>query len=292
MLHKTRLERLNLSTNLLGPRSLAALADALRVNVTLEALDLSSNLLCGVGFCGEDEAPVMTAAAPSTAEALARLCDALRSGGVSSLSLADNGLGPHATALLARGLAGNASLTSLRLDGNDMADAGAAELAAVLGETQIATLGLEANGIGLEGAAKLTAALPDATREPSWSRTWRSASPPPERPDLALGLDNDLAEAGASALAAAGVESLAAALKTSKAPKASWAQTAAKTRGVGLFSPRKVAPCGGVPMWNGMDPSTPGRKAQGVGARGRTPKSARGRAHPWVQASVPRGPYT
>ena len=57
----------------------------------------------------------MTAAAPATAEALARLCDALRGGGVASLSLADNSLGPHATALLARGLAGNASLLTLPL---------------------------------------------------------------------------------------------------------------------------------------------------------------------------------
>ena len=113
VLYETRIQHLNLSTNLLGPKSLAALADALRVNARLEALDLSDNKLCGVGFCGEEEAPVMTAAAPATAEALARLCDALRGGGVASLSLADNSLGPHATALLARGLAGNASLSNL-----------------------------------------------------------------------------------------------------------------------------------------------------------------------------------
>ena len=82
VLHETRIALLNLGSNLLGPRSLAFLADALSVNACLEALDLSSNKLCGVAFCGEGAMPVMTAAAPATAEAIARLCAALRDGGV------------------------------------------------------------------------------------------------------------------------------------------------------------------------------------------------------------------
>ena len=53
VLHETRIALLNLGSNLLGPRSLAFLADALSVNACLEALDLSSNKLCGVAFCGE-----------------------------------------------------------------------------------------------------------------------------------------------------------------------------------------------------------------------------------------------
>ena len=101
-----------------------------------------------------------------------------------------------------------------------------------------------------------------------------------------------------------------------------------KSRGVGLFSPRKVAPnptaapkgapgranpataSGGVPMWSGAErtavtprlsqlqaaaatPSPAGRKAPGSShARGRTPKTAHaGRAHPWVQVNV-REPHT
>jgi hypothetical protein len=43
VLHETRIAVLNLSTNLLGPKSLASLADALRVNARVAALDLSGH---------------------------------------------------------------------------------------------------------------------------------------------------------------------------------------------------------------------------------------------------------
>ena len=60
MLHETHIASLNLSANLLGPKSLASLADALRVNTRLEALDLSGApcylVITPLGGAGEPSA--------------------------------------------------------------------------------------------------------------------------------------------------------------------------------------------------------------------------------------------
>ena len=53
-----------------------------------------------------------------------------------------------------------------------MTDAGADELAAVLGGTAITDLGLEANGIGEASAATLSAALPHATQAAPLPAVW------------------------------------------------------------------------------------------------------------------------
>lgn len=122
-LRATRLRRLNLSQNELGPPSLGPLAAALRGNTRLEGLDLSQNRLCG-----RDAADALR---DHVACGLTGLCDALRGSAVSALCLAGNQLGPHAAALLAKGLAHNAVLTNLRLESNGVSDYGAYELAAV-----------------------------------------------------------------------------------------------------------------------------------------------------------------
>ena len=102
---------LNLDDNEVGIHGLIAIAEALKVNASLQSLSLDSNQLTNVD--GESFVNWTAEALEVLVEALC-VCRSLR-----SLSLRANNLGPRGIEVLAPGLAANRSLTSVDVGNNE-----------------------------------------------------------------------------------------------------------------------------------------------------------------------------
>jgi hypothetical protein len=166
-----------LKRNPIGDDGLRRVADALRANTTVRVLDLTNTGITGAG--------------------LRVLAGALRDRGVplERLYLGGNAFGPADAETMA-GLLRDVGLTGLHTDAGRLGDAGAATLAAALGEVtgRRVELGLGGNGIGVPGVRALAARLDrlDALD---------LARPPSAR--VLLAEPNEVGDEGAAALAAA-----------------------------------------------------------------------------------------
>ena len=165
----TSLIALNLSNNNVEDKGAASLADALKTNTSLIELNLSNNNV-------EDEGAEALADALKRNTSLteldlsdiivgdagvASLADALKvNTSLVSLDLRYNEINAEGAEALADALKRNTSLTELNLSYNNVGDAGAASLADALKvNTSLVLLDLRDNEIGDEGAEALTESL-------------------------------------------------------------------------------------------------------------------------------------
>ena len=136
----------SLSHNYLGAKGAAALAPALAANGSLTSLNLSSNQLCGLDYCGRGT---------YTAEGITAVADALRvNGSLTSLDLSNNALCGMATygggtytaegiTAIANALRVNGSLTVANLLGNGLDEESAKMLAEVAKQKGISLCGIQ-----------------------------------------------------------------------------------------------------------------------------------------------------
>ena len=150
-------------------QGMGMLADALRVNTSLTALDLSSNNISSEGVV-----PLADAFRTNTSltylnlqtnfigdEGGVALADALRiNTSLTDLNLWNNSIGDAGGVAIAEALAINTSLTNLNISYNKISDAGGVALADALHiNAKLTVLGLRFNDIGPEGGVALADAL-------------------------------------------------------------------------------------------------------------------------------------
>ena len=136
---------LSLTSNNIGDRGAAAIAEALKSNTELTSLHLGYNTI-----------------GPSGAAALA---EALKSNtALTKLWLHDNKIGDSGSVAIAEALKSNTVLTELRLDSNNIGDSGAVAIAEALkSNTALTWLDLNSNDIGDIGATAIAEALKNNT---------------------------------------------------------------------------------------------------------------------------------
>jgi hypothetical protein len=161
---------LDLASNMVGDAN--SVAGVLPLNQRLCCLDLSSNPLhessvksilraCGRLGGNSGLTELHLGAVVSTAECSYEVGSALATTqGLAALYLNDANLQPLAASAILCGLHSNISLTLLCLNGNEIGNQGATQLAEVLVRpTTIATLELQTNSIGAEGCTQLAESL-------------------------------------------------------------------------------------------------------------------------------------
>ena len=159
----TALLKLSLGGNLLGSDDLHILAEALKINESIQELDVSKNRICGTWTAEDDSTEIIGAFDPHGLRAFAQ---ALKENAtLTTLSLRGNAIGKEGARLLSEGLLVNHSVTSLNLAGNLVEADGARSLAAVLGRnarrdaTGLTDLNLAVNNLSSEGAKMLSEVL-------------------------------------------------------------------------------------------------------------------------------------
>ena len=164
------LNYLDLRCTRIGSDGAAALSEALRVNSTLFSLKLSGNRFGNGGAAALGRALRVNHRLANldlakcnigSVGAVALWEEALRvNATLTSLNLRDNDIGDVGAAAFGEALRGNYTLMSLNLSGNVICVAGAAELGKGLSlNNTLTSLDLGSNVIGVDGAASLGAAL-------------------------------------------------------------------------------------------------------------------------------------
>jgi hypothetical protein len=173
-----RLTYLNIGANRLGMLTGMLLAEALRCNTTLTALEMWDNNLGGegaeaiMGAIGASSAAVAEAAAASEAAGEYIAPRPNTASGITHLNLAGNAIGFEGAGAVAAALKGGGTVTSLDMADNRLGAAGAAPIADLIalrpveswggdyeGGRILTSLSLAGNQLGQAGAALLVDAL-------------------------------------------------------------------------------------------------------------------------------------